>query len=83
MNYKENKSYYFIQLELLHLKNITKIFGEEQSQGIKDYFFTSSLGIELKLNRSVVLNVFFSMSLGSIHLVYIASLLIFVNVGKL
>ena len=35
MDYKENKSYYFIQLELLHLKNITKIFGEEQSKVLK------------------------------------------------
>ena len=60
-----------------------KNFWRRAIQGIKDYFFTSSLGIELKLNRSVVLNVFFSMSLVSIHLVYIASLLIFVNVGKL
>ena len=35
MDYKENKSYYFIQLELLHLKKITKIFGEEQSKVLK------------------------------------------------
>ena len=31
MDSKENKLYYFIQLELLRLKNLTKIFGEEQS----------------------------------------------------
>ena len=31
MDYKENKLYHFIQLELLRLKNLTKIFGEEQS----------------------------------------------------
>ena len=31
MDSKENKLYYFIQLELLHLKNLTEIFGEEQS----------------------------------------------------
>ena len=31
MDYKENKLYYFIQLELLRLKHLTKIFGEEQS----------------------------------------------------
>ena len=30
MDSKENKLYYFIQLELLRLKNLTKIFGEEQ-----------------------------------------------------
>ena len=34
MDSKENRLYYFIQLELLRLKNLTKIFGE----GIKDYF---------------------------------------------
>ena len=32
MGYKENTLYYFIQLELLRLKNLTKIFGEEQSR---------------------------------------------------
>ena len=31
MDSKKNKLYYFIQLELLHLKNLTEIFGEEQS----------------------------------------------------
>ena len=31
MNSKENKLYYFIQLQLFRLKNLTKIFGEEQS----------------------------------------------------
>ena len=31
MDSKENKLYYFIQLELLRLKHLTKIFGEEQS----------------------------------------------------
>ena len=31
MDYKENKLYHFIQLEFLRLKNLTKIFGEEQS----------------------------------------------------
>ena len=31
MDSKENKLYYFIQLELLRLKNLTKVFGEEQS----------------------------------------------------
>ena len=30
MDSKENRLYYFIQLELLRLKNLTKIFGEEQ-----------------------------------------------------
>ena len=35
MDYKENKLYYFIQLELLRLKNLTKIFGEEQSKVLK------------------------------------------------
>ena len=30
MDYKENKLYYFIQLELLRLKNLTKSFGVEQ-----------------------------------------------------
>ena len=35
MDYKENKSYYFIKLELLRLKNLTKIFGEEQSKVLK------------------------------------------------
>ena len=30
MDSKENKLYYFIQLELLRLKNLTNIFGEEQ-----------------------------------------------------
>ena len=30
MDSKENRLYYFIQLELLCLKNLTKIFGEEQ-----------------------------------------------------
>ena len=34
MDSKENRLYYFIRLELLRLKNLTKIFGE----GIKDYF---------------------------------------------
>ena len=33
MNSKENKLYYFIQLELFRLKNLTKIL-----QGVKDYF---------------------------------------------
>ena len=32
MDSKENKLYYFIQLELLRLKNLTNIFGEEQSR---------------------------------------------------
>ena len=32
MDPKENKLYYFIQLELLRLKNLTNIFGEEQSR---------------------------------------------------
>ena len=31
MDSRENKLYYFIQLELLRLKNLTKLFGEEQS----------------------------------------------------
>ena len=31
MDSKKNKSYYFIELELLRLKNATKIFEEEQS----------------------------------------------------
>ena len=31
MDSREKKLYYFIQLELLRLKNLTKIFGEEQS----------------------------------------------------
>ena len=31
MDSEENKLYYLIQLELLRLKNLTKIFGEEQS----------------------------------------------------
>ena len=31
MDSKENKLHYFIQLELLCLKNLAKIFGEEQS----------------------------------------------------
>ena len=31
MDSKENKVYYFIQLELLRLKNWAEIFGEEQS----------------------------------------------------
>ena len=33
MDNKENKLYYFIQLELLRLKNLTKMFGEEQIPG--------------------------------------------------
>ena len=33
MDSKENKLYYFIQLELLRLKNLTKMFGEEQIPG--------------------------------------------------
>ena len=33
MDYKENKLYHFIQLELLRLKNLTKMFGEEQIPG--------------------------------------------------
>ena len=31
MDSKGNKLYYFIKLELLRLKHLTKIFGEEQS----------------------------------------------------
>ena len=31
MDSEENKLYYFIRLELLRLKNLTKILGEEQS----------------------------------------------------
>ena len=31
MDSKENKLYYFIQLELLRLKQLTKIFGEEET----------------------------------------------------
>ena len=31
MDSKENKLYYFIELELLRLKNLTESFGEEQS----------------------------------------------------
>ena len=31
MDSKENKLYYFTQLELLRLTNLTKTFGEEQS----------------------------------------------------
>ena len=31
MDSKENKLYYFIQREPLRLKNLTNIFGEEQS----------------------------------------------------
>ena len=31
MDSKENKLYYFIQLGLLRLENITKVFGEAQS----------------------------------------------------
>ena len=38
MNSKENKLYYFIQMELFRLKNLTKIFGESNLQGVKDYF---------------------------------------------
>ena len=34
MDYKENKLYYFIELELLRLKN----FWRRAIQGIKDYF---------------------------------------------
>ena len=30
MDSKENKLYHFIQLELLRLKNLTKLFGEKQ-----------------------------------------------------
>ena len=36
MDSKENKLYYFIQLELLRLKNLTK--EKSNLQGIKDYF---------------------------------------------
>ena len=35
MDSEENKLYYLIQLELLRLKNLTKIFGEEQSKVLK------------------------------------------------
>ena len=35
MDSKENKLYYFIQLELLRLKHLTKMFGEEQSPRYK------------------------------------------------
>ena len=31
MDSKEDKLYYFIQLGLLRLENITKVFGEAQS----------------------------------------------------
>ena len=31
MDSKENKLYYFFQLEFLRLKDLTKSFGEEQS----------------------------------------------------
>ena len=31
MDYKEKKLYYCIQLELLRLKNLKNIFGEEKS----------------------------------------------------
>ena len=32
MDSKEKKLYYVIQLELLRLKNLTNIFGEEQAR---------------------------------------------------
>ena len=35
MDYKEKNLYYFIQLELLSLKNLTKVFREKQSKALK------------------------------------------------
>ena len=38
MDSKENKVYYFIQLELLRLKIEQKFLEKSNLQGIKDYF---------------------------------------------
>ena len=38
MDSKESKLYYFTQLELLRLKNLTKFLEKSNPQGIKDYF---------------------------------------------
>ena len=37
MDSKENKLYYFIQLELLRLKHLTKVLEKSNLQGIRDY----------------------------------------------
>ena len=37
MDSKENKLYYFIQLELLRLKHLTKFLEKSNLQGIRDY----------------------------------------------
>ena len=50
MNYKENKLYYFIQLELLCRKNLTKIFGEVLRE-------SRSLPFELIIVDSLTVNV--------------------------
>ena len=38
MDSKKNRLYYFIQLELLCLENLTKFLEKSNLQGIKDYF---------------------------------------------
>ena len=50
MDYKENKLYYFIQLELLCRKNLTKIFGEVLRE-------SRSLPFELIIVDSLTVNV--------------------------
>ena len=58
MDYKENKLYYFIKLELLRLKNLTKSFGEEQSKVLRTvptngkYFFPDNADYVRQLSRS-------------------------------
>ena len=47
MDSKENKLYHFIQLELLRLKNLTKLFGKSNLQGIKGYFYRTESSGEL------------------------------------
>ena len=37
MDSKESKLYYFIQLELLRLKHLTKFLEKSNLQGIRDY----------------------------------------------
>ena len=56
MDSKENKLYYFIQLELLRLKNWTKRFGEEQSTGTAEP--KEGWGAITPNNFTAILNVF-------------------------
>ena len=58
MDSKENKLYHFIQLELLRLKNLTKLFGTESSGELFDLICGRNVqimcGVEIEPLRNTI-----------------------------